>query len=151
MTTNKQLRELASKATAGPWWIDSHGHRMSANGGLDTVFVADNRMGPATRHPETGNLSHWPNDWDASYIAVANPERVLALLDEIESMQAECEELRKDAERYKEALARISIQVDGNVRECVRDCVNGQSDVQDIYGYCDEIDSIIDAAMQEAA
>lgn len=102
MTIDKlQLRRLAEKATKGPWWVDSHGHRMTANGGLDTVFVADDRMGKAVRHPETGNLSHWPNDWDATYIANANPKTILGLLDEIESLQEECEKLRKDAERIE--------------------------------------------------
>lgn len=107
MTTNKQLRELAEKATPGTWWIDSHGHRMSANGGSETVFIASEKMGEAKRHPETGNLSHWPNDWDASYIAAANPERALALLDEIEALQTECEKLRKDAERYQSQLEAV--------------------------------------------
>ncbi len=82
------LRELASKATPGQWWIDSHGHRMSADDGMTTVFIASDHMGPATRHPETGNLSHWPNDWDASFIATANPANVLALLDRLEELEA---------------------------------------------------------------
>lgn len=59
---------------------------------MKTVFIANDRMGPATRHPETGNLSHWPNDWEASFIALANPATILALL-------AERAELKKDAER----------------------------------------------------
>lgn len=88
MVTKEQLKELAQKATPGPWWIDSHGHRMSANGGMNTVFIADARMGEATRHPETGNLSHWPNDWDASYIVSADPTTILSLLAEIETLQA---------------------------------------------------------------
>lgn len=157
MTTNKQLRELASKATAGAWWIDSHGHRMSANGGLVTVFIADDRMGPATRHPDTGNLSRWPNDWDASYIAAANPERVLALLDAVEALQAECEKLRKDAERIewledqtKKSRTGISFDyhryaedgyvVDHGYRFMRRHFVSG---------FKDSLRTAIDAAMQE--
>jgi len=104
MTTNKQLRELAEKATPGPWWIDSHGHRMSAGGGSETVFIASEKMGEAKRHPETGNLSHWPNDWDASFIAAANPATILALMDSYEALQAECEKLRKQLESVKELL-----------------------------------------------
>src|SRR5690606_32266238 len=52
------LRDLAEKATPGPWWIDSH-----------------------------GELSHWTNDWDASFIAAANPATILALLEEIEALR----------------------------------------------------------------
>lgn len=60
---------------------------------------------------------------------------------------AELEALRKDAERYRDALAEVAAQVDGNIRVAVRDCVNFIGDVQDIYGYCDQIDVIIDCAI----
>jgi len=105
MTTNKpldlqELRTLAAKASPGPWWIDSHGHSMSDRN-HKTVFQAVDLVKPAFRNPETGNLSHWPNDWDASFIAAANPETVLSLLDTIETLQAKCEQLRKDAELWE--------------------------------------------------
>ncbi|WP_281690777.1 ead/Ea22-like family protein [Pseudomonas sp. PARCl1] len=58
----------------------------------------------------------------------------------IEDLKAEIEALRK-------ALGEISGQVDGNIRCAVRDVVNCRGDVQDIYGYCDNIDEIIEAAM----
>jgi hypothetical protein len=74
------LESLAKAATPGPWWIDSHGLCMS---GLNhkTVFITDSKaMGTAVRHTDTGNLSHWRNDNDASFIAAANPETILALI-----------------------------------------------------------------------
>lgn len=77
-----RLKYLAQKATPGPWWVDSHGHRVSTADGMQTVFVADDKMGPAVRHKGTGNLSHWPNDWDASYIVTAHPAAILELLEE---------------------------------------------------------------------
>lgn len=82
----KELKMLAEKATPGPWWIDSHGHMMvsQADGGHEPVFMAANLVEKAVRHPETGNLSHWPNDWDASFIATANPKTVLELIAENE-------------------------------------------------------------------
>lgn len=40
--------------------------------------------------------------------------------------------------------------IDGNIRPTVRDCVNGLPDVQDIYGYCDEIVAEIDAALSDS-
>jgi hypothetical protein len=82
------LLHLTEKATQGEWWIDSHGHRVVSLDSLDTVFVADDRMGPATRHPETGNLSHWPNDWDASYIVAAQPSVVKGLIEEVLELRA---------------------------------------------------------------
>lgn len=62
----------------------------------------------------------------------------------IEDLKAEIEALRK-------ALSEISEQVDENIRCTVRDVVNGLPDVQDIYGYCDNIDEIIEAAMAKEA
>jgi hypothetical protein len=41
--------------------------------------------------------------------------------------------------------------IDGNIRTTVRDCVNGLPDVQDIYGYCDEIDAEIEAVLSASA
>ncbi|HEG2127697.1 ead/Ea22-like family protein [Enterobacter bugandensis] len=85
------LREAAEKATPGEWWIDSHGMAMVAHQNDNTfiVFVTDGeQMGRAIRHEDTGNLSHWRNDNDASFIAAANPVTVLALLDELEAKDA---------------------------------------------------------------
>lgn len=70
---------------------------------------------------------------DAEFIAAANPVAVLALI-------AENEALRK-------ALREVMTQVDGNIREAVRDCVNGHNDVQDIYGYCDAIEAVVGGAL----
>lgn len=92
--TDKQaLRAKAEMATQGEWWIDSHGSAMVAFPSTTevlVVFVTDsNAMGPAVRHEDTGNLSHWRNDNDASFIAAANPATVLALLDELEAGMAQ--------------------------------------------------------------
>tara|TARA_R110002124_G_scaffold175317_1_gene343080 strand:- start:2890 stop:3216 length:327 start_codon:yes stop_codon:yes gene_type:complete len=47
------------------------------------------------------------------------------------------------------ALRKVAGEVDGNIRECVRDCVNQRGNVQDIYDYCDNIDTAIDAALAQ--
>ena len=60
---------------------------------------------------------------------------------------AERDQLKAENEQLRKVLGEISGQVDGNIRCTVRDVVNGLPDVQDIYGYCDAIDEIIDAAM----
>ena len=61
------------------------------------------------------------------------------------------DQLKAENEALRKALGKISVQVDGNIRCAVRDVVNGLPDVQDIYGYCDNIDEIIDAAMAKEA
>lgn len=87
-----ELELLSSKATQGKWWIDSHGHTMIATDTLDVVFSMPSTKG-AVRHPETGNLSSWRNDWDASYIASANPKNMQMLLTELRRLRAENAEL----------------------------------------------------------
>ncbi|WP_053063477.1 MULTISPECIES: hypothetical protein [Pseudomonas] len=59
----------------------------------------------------------------------------------------ERDKLKAENESLRKALGKISVQVDENIRCAVRDVVNGLPDVQDIYGYCDNIDEIIEAAM----
>lgn len=89
----EELKKLALAATPGPWWIDSHGHAMVSHSegehSLALIFQADDRMGPAVRHESTGNLSHWRNDVDATYIAAANPAAILELIERLERAEHE--------------------------------------------------------------
>lgn len=87
MKDYEELKMLAEKATPGPWWIDSHGMTLMSMAELKVVFNHP-QHGTAVRNEETGNLSHWNNDWDASFIACANPATILALLAELESLRA---------------------------------------------------------------
>lgn len=91
-----ELEQLAGKATKGEWWIDSHGHTMVSHGDgvTETIFSARDLVKPAVRHPETWNLSHWPNDWDASYIATACPQNIQGLIARLRAAEA-------DAKRYR--------------------------------------------------
>lgn len=130
----KELKMLAEKATPGPWWIDSHGHMMvsQADGGHEPVFMAANLVEKAARHPETGNLSHWPNDWDASFIATANPKTILELIAENEQLKAELECASGD---LKTAMEIVEL----NQKDA--DCFNYLAECKD---WPDEICAIID-------
>lgn len=102
----KEIEALCKKATQGQWWIDSHGHAVIVPESGKTVFMTDSRMGEAVRNPETGNLSHWPNDWDASYIATACPENVHSLIRRLRESEARLWSMcvavtQKDVERVK--------------------------------------------------
>lgn len=91
-----ELREVADKATQGDWWIDSHGSVMVSMDSLEIIFKPESDPKKAVRHKETGNLSCWRNDWDATYIATANPKKIKKLLAKLdEEIQK-----RKEAE-YK--------------------------------------------------
>lgn len=56
-------------------------------------------------------------------------------------------DLIAENEALRKALREVMTQVDGNIRETVRDCVNGHNDVQDIYGYCDAIEAVVGGAL----
>ncbi|WP_395240127.1 ead/Ea22-like family protein, partial [Escherichia coli] len=92
------LREAAEKATPGNWWIDSHGQSMVSfiDNEVLEVFTTDNKR-VAVRHEDTGNLSRWRNDNDATFIATADPATVLALLDELEAAEKRIAELEARA------------------------------------------------------
>ncbi|QWR81220.1 ead/Ea22-like family protein [Cronobacter sakazakii] len=95
MNTAK-LKAAAEKATPGKWWIDSHGSAMVSftGNGMKTIFVTDGKaMGKAVRHQDTGNLSHWRNDNDATFIATANPATVLELIAALEAAEKRIAEL----------------------------------------------------------
>ncbi|EMI5460314.1 ead/Ea22-like family protein [Enterobacter roggenkampii] len=101
----RSLREAAEKATPGNWWIDSHGMAMVAHHNDNTmiVFVTDGeQMGKAIRHEDTGNLSHWRNDNDASFIAAANPATVLAVLDELDAKDVQIANLTAERDALRE-------------------------------------------------
>lgn len=116
----------------------------------------------------------------ASFIATATPKTVLALLDEIDRLSDElsactehpggCGYWREAAKRRAEerdrlraqndalrgALHAVQAEVDGNLRPLTRDLVNMVSGLNngthpnDIYDHCDEIERIIDAALEGA-
>ena len=94
----------------------------------------------------------------AEFYSELTPEVVLALLTENDTLKAAAMGIRDtwredqaELEAFRSAMHKVMEQVDGNIRETVRDCVNGRDDVQDIYGYCDTIEEIIDAAMAKEA
>ena len=119
MTDRTELKRLAEAAPVGPWY---------QHGGIKQVVDRDCEAVCET-FEEDGDCPV------ARFIAAANPAAIKALIAE------------NDALRH--ALQAITAQVDGNIRPTVRDCMNGQNNVQDIYGYCDQIELIAVAAMKE--
>ena len=57
--------------------------------------------------------------------------------------------LRERVTELEAALRNIAAEVDGNIRECVRDCVNQRGNVQDIYDYCDRIEATVEEALSQ--
>lgn len=105
------LREAAEKATPGNWWIDSHGQAMVSfiDNDVLEVFATDNKRA-AVRHEDTGNLSRWRNDNDATFIATADPATVLALLDELEAAQSYAKERDEENQDLMLTVGRLRVE-----------------------------------------
>lgn len=110
----QSLREAAEKATPGNWWIDSHGQAMVSfiDNEVLEVFVTDNKR-DAVRHEDTGNLSRWRNDNDATFIATANPATVLALLDELERNQQYIKRPDQENEDIALTVGKLRVELEG--------------------------------------
>lgn len=89
------LERIAKAATQGQWWIDSHGHQCVMFSTCKPVFITDSEaMGEPVRHHDTGNLSSWPNDNDATYIATMCPEMALSLVERIRQLEKQVHNLQ---------------------------------------------------------
>lgn len=166
MTIDKEkLKALAEAATPG-----RHYDRLeSAGGGIKYECAGDDGslvLKVDHKNNEFGFVGD-RGEADEAFFLACSPATVLALLAEIERLEligriscnfdgykavlAERDQLKAENEALRKALGEISGQVDGNIRCAVRDVVNCRGDVQDIYGYCDNIDEIIEAAMAKEA
>lgn len=89
-TERDEWRRLAEAATPGPWvWDAGEGHDMPIlRGPVDRVcdFGDDTQYYPTEGTP--------PSAADAAYIAHSSPDRVLALLEEVERLRAALQALR---------------------------------------------------------
>ncbi len=82
MTEHDELRKLAEHASRGPWGLYTPNPRNSL--GFNVVFSEFFRNDPLARSEEVAEgLS--PND--ARYVAAADPQTVLGLLDEIDRLR----------------------------------------------------------------
>lgn len=97
--THEELRKLAEAATPGPWeWLsftsrNSYFPIMAEN---QKIMVCDAGFGKAEK--ATNN---------SAYIAAANPQQVIALLDEIAQLRAEVEQSKRDAESFEFKAQRL--------------------------------------------
>ncbi|EKA8140876.1 ead/Ea22-like family protein [Pseudomonas aeruginosa] len=177
MTDHAELRRLAEAATPGPWSCNRHwaivgGPILEFTNGAAQQQIAMACGQSWMRDDELRN--------NAEFIAANNPKTVLALLDEIDGLSDElsactehpggCGYWREAAKRRAEerdrlraqndalrgALHAVQAEVDGNLRPLTRDLVNMVSGLNngthpnDIYDHCDEIERIIDAALEGA-
>lgn len=97
MTDLKKLREMAEKATPGPWkcaggiYVYS-GDTMVADNNDETALVRARGVG--------GGMSREQQEANVEFVSAANPETVIALLDRIEKLEAQLKEANEVAEFY---------------------------------------------------
>ncbi|EOA4329558.1 ead/Ea22-like family protein [Pseudomonas aeruginosa] len=178
MTDHAELRRLAKAATPGPWVTDAqkNGAIFNIESESGDMCIAMSQENPAPTRLEINEQRRANAEW----IAAANPKAILALLDQIDGLSEElsactehpggCGYWREAAKRRAEerdrlraqndalrgALHAVQAEVDGNLRPLTRDLVNMVSGLNngthpnDIYDHCDEIERIIDAALEGA-
>lgn len=133
-----KLKELAELATPGR----NFDRLPSAGGGLKYTCTGDDDslvLRVDHKNGEFGFIGPKGEEDEAFFLA-CTPKAVLELIAEVE--------------RLRSALQAVHAEVDGNIRPLTRDLVNMVSGVKngshpnDIYEHCDEIDRIIDAALE---
>lgn len=100
MTDLKKLRELAEVATPGPWEVSGTGQQVLKEADVpygDQRICETNSM--ASHYP--GKTSCWKN---IAFIAAANPETVIALIDRIEKLELQLKEASEVAQFYAHPL-----------------------------------------------
>lgn len=90
MTDHKRLRELAEAATPGPWRI-TPGYKASQEGRYDDdVSVIEDASGePVIEHVYYDGHHTIVRPRDTAFIAAANPQTVIGLLDDNERLQGD--------------------------------------------------------------
>ncbi len=79
--SHDELRKLAEAATPGPWWTDEKDKRRSP--ALPSPFVVYSHDGHVVQADWAANP-----DADLAFIAAANPQTVLSLLDQLAAANA---------------------------------------------------------------
>ena len=84
--TDKELRELAEKATPGEWKLIIRGNSVQSH----AVVCHDDSV---SLNPQNICSGISPKTGNAAYIAAANPARIIELLDRVEKAEMVCEML----------------------------------------------------------
>lgn len=92
MIDTTKLRELAQKATPGPWYVSAPAEQ--------TVWydIKDRR------YPIADTSGGFTDDGNAEHIAAANPAVVLALLDDLQAMREDLTDARNGWEQAAQEL-----------------------------------------------
>jgi hypothetical protein len=119
--TDKDLRALALKATDGPWEWEAPmypGQECYVRG-----------PGRCIAEVDCGDIEQIADD-NAAFIAAANPQTVIGLLDRIEAAEAKAERLEQQAAQWKDEDRGHK----ASLHECYRAVTGGTGEPADWHG-----------------
>lgn len=99
MSTNAELRELALRATPGPWRTDYLNPMIVLTDDHHESFVADCEPEEGPDEPDAN-----VGAFNAAYIAFAHPARILELLDEHRSQDHQIGRLERETDALRAKL-----------------------------------------------
>ena len=105
----EKLRELASKATPGPWSQDSDGFHCDHMVYSDTP---DDNTTISTTWGVAHGVTFGQAQADAAFIAAASPSVVLSLLDRLELLEHDRDDADDSAFRRLTEIAKLTEQLD---------------------------------------
>lgn len=91
MTDHTTLRTLAEAATPGPWSVEQDRDVWELYVGRDGQHHGYKLIKAPKDDPEVE--CYWPSAADSTYLAACDPQTILALLDELETLRAALWEL----------------------------------------------------------
>lgn len=98
MSDLNKLKELAGKATPGPWAAATDWERAAVYSTSKDAYPKGKRVVCSGNQNNKGryNAESWSgSDWsDAAFIAAANPDTVIALIDRLEAAEAELAQIK---------------------------------------------------------
>lgn len=104
MDTNK-LKELAERATPGPWVVDAQqsGAIFNIESESGDLCIAMSQENPASTRLEMNEQRRV----NAEFIAAANPQAILGLIAEVERLRADTSSMRGSLNAYSKSTKKL--------------------------------------------
>lgn len=110
----ENLKALGKTVTQGDWWMDSHGEALVCHGEKEMTIILQPKhlREKAHRDENTGGLSYWPNDSDASWIASAQPKVVLEIIEKLEKSEADVIVAERTMDHQAAVITQVCVERD---------------------------------------
>lgn len=110
----ENLKALGKTVTQGDWWMDSHGEALVCHGEKEMTIILQPKhlREKAHRDENTGGLSYWPNDSDASWIASAQPKVVLEIIEMLEKLEDKVKVAEATMDHQASVITQVCLERD---------------------------------------